>query len=887
MSASITRGDFARRLLEQADTIAAIGRDMIPRDRYDVDDLIQEVFLRAWANQDSLRDSSKLPQWVATIARNTARDWGRRSGSAPAGSLEDAPHGAASALESMQEAERWAELLDALESLDEIDRRLLVARYAEDAPYTELQAQSGFSYAALTTRIHRAKRMLRRALGHATALGFALLPPRRSRAFGHAPIHTGGSGAMVSIIAAVSVAFIGGIALTYHRDTSVPTADTGVVVPTGMLGSTSVDPAARASRSDRETLGVIAARSRANEAALRSYETAFTLRKTYHPSKNRALSSLRYWEDTMRKGAGFSPAALERALAVLRANVEDPSRGAKEIRAEGVFWEDNDRQAGEWAEWEVLTEPGASRDTAWRYTTTDQNAPVIEVFSRRSGEVLGRSPWDGLSTLPDGLTNHDRSRSGVRERKRRVTDGKTSSDARYSPYGTVDGLLTESGEGFRGEEFRLRRWSRFSGAPIANFLAGDFMDDVTTELTSITLTDELVGGERCHRIRAVCSVSGGAPDATETVEARIDVELLINPERGYLPQEIITHTPGTRTVARADIRLHESGLWIPVSGRSYTYIELDGEEELSDETSVEFLDIRLNPEISMDTWTASELPTAPGNAFTTDAHIDGVAPPAANAPWAVRMRYVEALWNIAGFDRASMVRPLLDVMREEPSVRWEAANLLRSGLSVDPLGASAATPRLLDSLIGGVRQESEEAARILWTLPDTTVPALVDYLQTSESPWQVRLRVIHVLWAIPEFDRSIVAPIIEEAVRELRLSLDEIQHAMRLLEGVKDYDRLRVADVFVAPLLSTPANWEARIRYLELLWDIPGFDRASVLDILLEGISSNDGGVASICAQKILGISPLSADAAPALREGLNHEDAAARIWIRQAHSKL
>jgi hypothetical protein len=308
----------------------------------------------------------------------------------------------------MQEAERWGELLDALESLDETDRHLLVARYAGDTPYAELQAASGFSYAALTTRIHRAKRVLRRALGHGAAFGLALLPARGSRAFGHAPTHTGGSGTMGSIIAAASVALLGGIALSYRGDAVLPTADHGVVVPTGVVRSASVDPAARASQSDRETLETIAARSRAYEAALGSYEAAFTMRKTYHPSRNRALSSLRFWEESVQSGGGLSATSAEWMLETLRAEAEDPSRGSKEIRVEGVFWEDGQRQAGEWAEWEVFVEPEAPRDTAWRYTTTDQNAPVIEMFSRRSGDVLERSPWDGFSSLPDGLTNWDR-----------------------------------------------------------------------------------------------------------------------------------------------------------------------------------------------------------------------------------------------------------------------------------------------------------------------------------------------------------------------------------------------------------------------------------------------------------------------------------------------
>ena len=233
-----------------------------------------------------------------------------------------------------------------------------------------------------------------------------------------------------------------------------------------------------------------------------------------------------------------------------------------------------------------------------------------------------------------------------------------------------------------------------------------------------------------------------------------------------------------------------------------------------------------------------------------------------------------------------MLGPLLDVMREEPSVRSRAAELVRSELDVDPLAASSATPGLVNSLVTGGRGEAEEASRILRALPDTSIPALVDYVQRAEAGWGRRVQAIHALWAMPEFDRSVVAVSIEEAVRELPLTLDEVQHAVDLLEGVETYDRLTLTDVLVEPLAATPADWDVRIPYLEMLWDIPGFSRVSVLHVPLEGLRSDDRGVAYTCALKILGIDRLPQDAAPALREALNHEDAGVRLWIRRALSK-
>ncbi|MBT3268485.1 sigma-70 family RNA polymerase sigma factor [Candidatus Poribacteria bacterium] len=512
------RTGFERRLLEQVDTIAAIGRAMGPRDRDDVDDLVQEVLLRAWANRGTLRDQAKLPHWVAIIARNTARELGRRSAPTPAGILPDEPSQAPSALESMQTAERWETLLRALDALDDTDRRLLIARYADEEPYADLQAEAGFTYAAVTTRIHRAKRRVRRALAHAVGSALALLVGTRPRAFGQSPAAIGGSRAMLSIIAAASAVFIAGVGLSSYRDTAGPgDTDDAAIVATVTAGT----PAASESRDVAATLATISDASRAYEAALSSYSASFMMTKVYFPSRQRARRALEAAEQYMDGGTEPPTGYLDS----LRAEVRDPSIGGKAIVTSGAFWEDGSVQAADWTE-----------------------------------------HW-----TPDGFE----------ARRKAITDQEVAVETLYLDLDRPEPPRTGTGDRFRGEEFRLKRWSSFIGTPIAEFLAGE-----VGPLLSVAVVDEVVEGDVCYRIRAVRLHPGGAPNETDTIE------LLISAERGYLPLEILTEGPGIRTVTQAEIELHESGIWMPVGGRSCMYIGVDDEEELSAETSVQFLDIQ-------------------------------------------------------------------------------------------------------------------------------------------------------------------------------------------------------------------------------------------------------------------------------------------------------
>ena len=64
-------------VLSQIQRVRAIGRGMLPRST-DIDDFVHDVIARVYIHRDQVRDHSRLPQWIAATARNTARTYRRR-----------------------------------------------------------------------------------------------------------------------------------------------------------------------------------------------------------------------------------------------------------------------------------------------------------------------------------------------------------------------------------------------------------------------------------------------------------------------------------------------------------------------------------------------------------------------------------------------------------------------------------------------------------------------------------------------------------------------------------------------------------------------------------------------------------------------------------------
>lgn len=145
-------------------------------DREVAEDLAQETLLEAWRHAYKLRDPSGYMAWLSAIARNVCLRHARRHGRELAhtalptaeevDALPDVEQQAADFdLEIELERDELARLLDrALALLPNDTRQVLIARYVQETPVTEVAEQMGLSEGAVTMRLQRGKLALRRVL---------------------------------------------------------------------------------------------------------------------------------------------------------------------------------------------------------------------------------------------------------------------------------------------------------------------------------------------------------------------------------------------------------------------------------------------------------------------------------------------------------------------------------------------------------------------------------------------------------------------------------------------------------------------------------------------------------------------------------------------------
>jgi RNA polymerase sigma-70 factor, ECF subfamily len=71
------RGDFAE-LFELTEPVVRRLLGRLAGDRDDVDDMVQETYLRAWRGLDKFRGTSRFSTWLFRIAVNVTHTWRRR-----------------------------------------------------------------------------------------------------------------------------------------------------------------------------------------------------------------------------------------------------------------------------------------------------------------------------------------------------------------------------------------------------------------------------------------------------------------------------------------------------------------------------------------------------------------------------------------------------------------------------------------------------------------------------------------------------------------------------------------------------------------------------------------------------------------------------------------
>jgi len=134
----------------------------------DVDDLVQDVFIRALRRLSMLRETASFGAWLAAIARNVAHDYHRRS--MPEEPLTDDVSeqeihcGAFSA----DQAESAVAILEAVKSLSETYRETLILRLVEGMTGPEIAARTGMTHGSVRVNLHRGMEQLRTKLSAGT-----------------------------------------------------------------------------------------------------------------------------------------------------------------------------------------------------------------------------------------------------------------------------------------------------------------------------------------------------------------------------------------------------------------------------------------------------------------------------------------------------------------------------------------------------------------------------------------------------------------------------------------------------------------------------------------------------------------------------------------------
>lgn len=122
----------------------------------DADDVLQNVFLKAWQALDSFHGDSKLLTWLSRIAINESLDFVRHQKTMLTVSADD-DLGVANMLmadEYFDGDETEAQLQQAIAKLPEVQRTVFQLRYYDEMKYSDISRVLGTSEGALKASYH-------------------------------------------------------------------------------------------------------------------------------------------------------------------------------------------------------------------------------------------------------------------------------------------------------------------------------------------------------------------------------------------------------------------------------------------------------------------------------------------------------------------------------------------------------------------------------------------------------------------------------------------------------------------------------------------------------------------------------------------------------------
>ncbi|MDQ2929819.1 MAG: RNA polymerase sigma factor [Gemmatimonadota bacterium] len=132
-------------------------------ERDEVEEVVQDTFVRAFGSLDSFRGESSFRTWLLTIARNLLRDRqrGRKRAKMHVEIQDDDIISSSDALEETVAAETEERLRCAVETLSPMQRSIFTLRVTEGLSYREIAIAVGSTEGAARVHYHNAMRAIR------------------------------------------------------------------------------------------------------------------------------------------------------------------------------------------------------------------------------------------------------------------------------------------------------------------------------------------------------------------------------------------------------------------------------------------------------------------------------------------------------------------------------------------------------------------------------------------------------------------------------------------------------------------------------------------------------------------------------------------------------
>lgn len=126
-------------------------------DHDDTDDILQQVFIKAWKNLERFRSESGLYTWLYRIASNETMNFLNKRKKTERVPLDDISHGLeATSNDGPDGATIQQKLLDAIDTLPKRQRMVFNLKYFEEMKYEEMSTVLDTSVGALKASYHHA-----------------------------------------------------------------------------------------------------------------------------------------------------------------------------------------------------------------------------------------------------------------------------------------------------------------------------------------------------------------------------------------------------------------------------------------------------------------------------------------------------------------------------------------------------------------------------------------------------------------------------------------------------------------------------------------------------------------------------------------------------------